>query len=249
MEPQTHNPPKRKKEEVTPTQRMLNTWAIVLIIWALYRHHFKEALPIWIDEFIAKPSIFLIPLYYYILRFELELVFKEHHKVRTLFSDVKAFLHTLGLTLKHWRFDLGVSVLVGFVFMGIGAYANQVKYGSFFNPGSEFLKQYTPYMLITVGFASALWEEILSRGFVLKRLLEEKKHPIYAVFFNSFLYFFTHIPILFTSAQITGYLILQVLAMDIMFSLMVSTFFLYKRSTLLAILVHAFYNLSLYFFL
>ncbi len=249
MEPQTPTSPKRKKEEVTPTQRMLNTWAVVLIIWAVYRHHFKESLPIWIDEFIAKPAIFLIPLYYYILRFELEPLVADHPKVRTFLSDCKAFFHSLGLTLKHWRFDVSVAVIVGLLFMGVGAYANKVQYGTLFNPDSEFLKQYTPHMLIAVGFASALWEEILSRGFVLKRLLQEKKHPLYAVFFNSFLYFFTHIPILFTSAQITGYLILQVLAMDVMFSLMISTFFLYKRSTLLAILVHAFYNLSLYFFL
>jgi len=249
MESQTNTTPKRKKDEITPTQRMLNIWAIVLIIWALYRHHFKEALPIWVDEFIAKPAIFLIPLYYYILKFELDPLFKAQEKVKNAGSYIKAFFHSLGLTLKHWRFDLGIALFVGSIFMGIGMSANHIKYGSFFNPNSKFLAEYTPYMLIAVGLASALWEEILARGFVLNRLLQQEKHPIHAVLLNSFLYFFIHIPILFTSAQITGYLILQVLAMDVMFSLMVSTFFLHRRSTLLAILIHAMYNLSLYFFL
>lgn len=243
-----HSAHPKKKEEVTPTQRMLNTWAIVLIIWAFYRHHFKESLPIWIDEFIAKPTIFLIPLYYYITKVEYKLKHKDSSQ-RSFFDNIKTFIRSLGLTLQNWKFDLGIASFMGLVFLGTGAYANFVKYGSFITPESKFVQDYSPLLLVFVALASATWEEILARGFVLKRLLEEKKHWFTAILFNSFLYFFTHIPILFTSSQITGYLILQVLAMDVIFSIMISSFFLYKRSTLLAIMVHALYNLALYFLL
>lgn len=239
----------RKKDEVTPTQRMLNTWAIVLIIWALFRHHFKESLPIWMDEFIAKPVIFIIPLYYYITHFEIKLKGKHHEIGDAFVKQFKYFVTSLGITLRNWKFDIGMALFIGAIFIGFGAYANMQKFGQITSPESKFLKEFTPYMLIAIAFASATWEEILARGFVLKRLLEEKMNWLYAIFFNSFLYFFTHIPILFTSSQITGYLILQVLAMDVIFSVMVSSLFLYKRSTLLAILVHAIYNISLYFFL
>lgn len=238
-----------KKEEVTPTQRMLNTWAIVLIIWAVFRHHFKESLPIWMDEFIAKPAIFLLPLYYYITSVEYKFKHNDEELNKSPSERLLYFIKSLGLNLKTWKLDIGLAAFIGAVFLGVGAYANFRQYGSLTSPESKFLKDYTPALLVAIAFASATWEEILARGFVLKRLLEEKKHWIYAVGFNSFLYFFTHIPILFTSSQITGYFILQVLAMDVVFSIMVSSLFLYKRSTLLAILVHAIYNISLYFLL
>ena len=40
------------KSETSPTQKMLNVWAIILIIWSLYRATFKTGLPILFDEFI-----------------------------------------------------------------------------------------------------------------------------------------------------------------------------------------------------
>lgn len=223
---------KHYSSKITPTQRMLNAWAVVLIIWAVYRAHFKTDLPMWVDEFIAKPMIFLAPLYYYIKN-------DEH----------KEFFSSLGFTLKHWKTDIGLSMVVGTMFLVAGAAANYFKSGTYLPADPKFLKDYPALMLVGVAFASALWEEILMRGFVLKRLYEESKKIVYPAFFNSFLFFFLHIPILFTSANITGYLILQVLAMDIVLSLMISFLFLYQRSVWVAILIHFFYNLSLYFFL
>ena len=58
------------KQKTSPTQKALNVWAIVLIIWALYRAKFRTDLPIWFDEFIAKPAVFILPIYYYISRYE-----------------------------------------------------------------------------------------------------------------------------------------------------------------------------------
>ena len=42
------------KSEVSSTQKMLNIWAIILIIWSLYRATFKTGLPIWIGPFEAN---------------------------------------------------------------------------------------------------------------------------------------------------------------------------------------------------
>ncbi|MCX6730815.1 MAG: hypothetical protein NTZ55_03130, partial [Candidatus Roizmanbacteria bacterium] len=58
------------KSDVGPTQKMLNIWAVVLILWSFYRATFKMALPIWFDEFIAKPAVFLLPIYWFIVKVE-----------------------------------------------------------------------------------------------------------------------------------------------------------------------------------
>ena len=56
------------KSKVTATQRALNLWAVILIIWSVYRAKFR--LPEWLDEFIAKPLVFILPVYYYIRKIE-----------------------------------------------------------------------------------------------------------------------------------------------------------------------------------
>ena len=56
------------KSKATPTQKALNLWAVVLIVWAIYRAKFK--LPEWFDEFVAKPIVFVLPVYYYIQKIE-----------------------------------------------------------------------------------------------------------------------------------------------------------------------------------
>ena len=56
------------KKETSPLQKMLNIWAIVLILWAFYRTKFS--LPEPIDEFIVKPAVFILPVYYFIKHVE-----------------------------------------------------------------------------------------------------------------------------------------------------------------------------------
>jgi len=64
------------KSEVSSTQKMLNVWAIILIIWSFYRATFKMNLPVWFDEFIAKPMVFLFPIYWFITKLEKKTIFK-----------------------------------------------------------------------------------------------------------------------------------------------------------------------------
>ncbi len=55
-------------EKVSATQKILNVWAIVLILWSVYRANFGTNLPMWLDEFIMKPLIFLGPIVLYVQR-------------------------------------------------------------------------------------------------------------------------------------------------------------------------------------
>ena len=50
------------KENVSPLQKSLNVWAIILILWSIYRANFGTSLPTWLDEFLVKP-LFLYSLF------------------------------------------------------------------------------------------------------------------------------------------------------------------------------------------
>lgn len=209
---------------------MLNTWAIVLILWAVYRAYFKVDLPVWFDEFFAKPAIFLIPIFFYITKVE-----------------KKKFW--AGVDLK--RKNLGQSILFGLVagsfFLITGFIANYIKNGDLAFP-SIFASGKIVYIIL-ISFASSFSEEVLSRGFVLNRLHAESKNILHSVFFASFLFFFLHIPILFTDSSLFGATLLQVMITDILLSFAVSLLYFQQKNVVVPIIVHTFYNLSLLLFI
>ncbi|MEK9179379.1 MAG: hypothetical protein AAB893_02835, partial [Patescibacteria group bacterium] len=49
-------------------ERMLTIWGIIVIIWSFFRAYLQP--PVWFSEFIAKPMVFLLPILFYIKRFE-----------------------------------------------------------------------------------------------------------------------------------------------------------------------------------
>lgn len=218
------------KKPISHLQKCLNTWAIVLILWSIYRTTFKTDLPVWFDEFIAKPAIFLIPLHIFITRIE-----------------KKNFLEAVDFTPRHLKSDFFIGLGAGLLFLITGFIAFYVKHGQppqFAATGSSVL-MYT----IVIAFASSITEEILSRGFMLKRLYEESRSALQSVFYASFLFFFLHIPILFTDSSLRGGALLQVMMTDFLLSFAISFIYLQRRNIIIPILIHAFYNLSIYLFL
>lgn len=219
------------KKPISQLQKSLNIWAIVLILWSVYRTTFKTELPVWFDEFIAKPAIFLIPLHIFITKIE-----------------KKSFFESVDFTPKHLKTDFFIGLGSGVLFLITGFIAYFVKHGQaphFIAGSSLSLLFYT----IIIAFASSLTEEILSRGFILKRLYEESRSAVQSVFYASFLFFFLHIPILFTDPSLRGGALLQVMITDFLLSFAVSFIYLQRRNIIIPILIHAFYNMSVYMFL
>jgi len=219
------------KQEVSPVQKVLNTWAVVLILWSAYRVYFGTGLPIWFDEFIAKPLIFLVPVYLYITHV-------EH----------KSIVKSLDLWTKDTRSGVLFGCVIGGLFLLLGGVVfafSQAFTTSLFS--LQLIGTIVGY--VAISFATSFSEELLSRGFVLKRLYEESKHSWMSVLFASFLFFFLHIPMLLTHPDLQGSALLQVMLADILLSLTVSTLYLYKRSVWTPIIIHACYSLSLYLFL
>ena len=217
------------KSKSSPTQKALNLWAIVLIIWAVYRAKFK--LPEWFDEFVAKPIVFILPVYYYIRKIE-----------------KKSFFPAIDLKFNISPGDFLLSLVVGGIFVISALLANFIKFNKLvFFPHTFSLNNFL--LMIALALATAISEEILSRGFVLKRLYEESKNIYTSSFFASILFFFLHVPILFTNLKLSGNLLLMFLATDIVLSLVNSFIFLERKNLVVPILIHAFYNLSIIFFL
>ncbi|KKP71150.1 MAG: hypothetical protein UR68_C0037G0006 [Candidatus Roizmanbacteria bacterium GW2011_GWA2_35_19] len=213
------------KEKVTPTQRALNVWAVILIVWAFYRSYLK--MPLWFDEFIAKPLVFVLPVFYYVVKVDKQSIvnyFFFKLKTKEIVSD---FIYSLG---------------VGLVFLLSSFGASYVRTGRFtllgkIPPAPDF------FMIILLALATGITEEILSRGFVLRKLYEESKNVLSSTFFSSLLFFFLHVPILFTNVKITGNMLLVFMATDMLLSMVNGLIFLQRKSLVVPILIHTFYNI------
>lgn len=212
------------KSEVSATQRMLNIWAIILIIWSLYRVTFKSDLPIWFDEFIAKPLVFLTPLYLYITH-----------------TEKKSFLKGLGFEKKDMLTDILFGIGMGGMFIVIAYFARMAK-------GLAPLPlQITSesFIWVVATFVAAGMKQILSTGFVFKRLHEESKNIVRPLLISAILFFFLHVPVLFGADKISGSHLMQMMVLNTVLSLITSIVFTMRKNIVAPILIHALYLLSL----
>lgn len=216
------------KSKSSPTQKTLNVWAIILIVWAIYRAKFR--LPEWFDEFVAKPMVFVLPVYFYIKKFE-----------------KKSFLPSIDFKIKLKLADFFLIFVIGLIFFSSAMAANFLKFGKLINLSNFNLSNIS--LIIFIALATGLSEEILSRGFVLKRLYDESKNIYTSSFFASILFFFLHVPILFTNTRLSGNVLLMFLATDLILSLVNSFVFLERKNLIPPIIIHALYNLSIILFL
>ena len=212
------------KDKTTPTQKTLNLWAIILIIWSVYRSFLK--MPEWFDELVAKPLVFVLPVFYYIVKI-----------------DRKPLLSSLLINLKPKKIwsDFLYSLILAVMFLGAAALALYLRFKEISLPILPEANQ--TIMIIILAIATGITEEILSRGFVLKKLYDESKNYFSSIFISSILFFILHIPILFANAKITGNLLLAFMATDMVLSVINGYLFLERKSLLPPILIHAFYNI------
>ncbi len=219
----------RKKH--SPLQKTLNVWAIILILWSVYRIYFKTDLPLWFDEFIAKPLVFIVPIYHYITNVE-----------------KKNFFAGIDLHFKNLASTITLGIFIGIFFFVSGALG-------LFLRSKDVVSLITTIPLTTIGtyfviaFATSVSEEIVSRGFLLKRLYDNSKNFFGASFLASVLFFFLHVPILFTSERIVGIVLARVMITDLILSLAVSFIFLERKNLILPIVIHTFYSFSIYLFI
>ena len=214
----------KDKKTVTPTQKALNLWAVILIAWSIYRTYLK--LPEWFDEFIAKPLVFVLPVFVYIKKIEKKEILSSLFINKNLRSFIKEFFISFGVGL----------ILLFTALLSVYLRFKKVELFSHF-PG---LNQFG--LIVLTALATGITEEILSRGFVLKRLYEESKNAYSSTFFASILFFFLHVPILFASAKINGSMLLVFMVTDLLLSMVTGLIMIQRKSLTVPILIHAFYN-------
>jgi len=207
-------------------------WFAIFLVWAVYRAKFF--LPETVDELLVKPLVFVAPVIYIVLLRE------------------KKKLAELGLAPlpKNFFLDLYIGVVIGILFAIEGLLANYLKYGQFsFTPlvAVKLGGGVVPFLLLSL--TTALWEEILARGYLYKRLYEPGKNQFGAAVSSSFLFLLLHVPIMFTRLHLTGTLLLIYPLSILILGICNSYLFTLRGSLVLPILIHAFWNMTVALYL
>ncbi len=219
-----------KKPLVTQSlEPIYQVWGWTLLAWSLYRYFFK--LPEAVDELIAKPLVFVVPVLWYVYKIE------------------KRKIDSLGLTAKNLFMSLYVGVGFGFVFALEGVAANAIKYGKIqINPIAAF-EQYGMMTLLILTVATAVSEEILNRGFLFGRIMEKTKNLPYASLLSTGLFMLLHVPILVTNLKLNGMMLALFFLTDFILGMANSLLYYNTKSLLAPILVHVFWNMTVALYL
>lgn len=210
------------------TEPIFRLWAWILLAWTLYRYFIR--LPEWVDEFVFKPLVFVLPVVWYVLKKE------------------KRALSSIGLTGSNFFKSVYIGLGFGAVFAIEGLIAHVIKYGQInVNPIAAF-GQYG-FFLLVISLATAFSEELLSRGFVFNRLHEKTGHLARAAFIGAILFLFLHVPILLTINKLTGMTLVLFFATDFILALANSMLFAMTGSLVAPILVHIFWNMTVALYL
>lgn len=195
----------------------------------MYRYYFH--LPEWTDEFIVKPLVFVLPVLWYVRRVE------------------KRNLESIGLTGKNFFSSMYIGLGLGFLFAIEGIAANAIKYGQLQIIPIEAFKQYGLGFMILLSMATAVSEEILNRGLLFRRILEDKKSVPYAALLSTAMFAVLHIPILVTSLKLQGLTLALFFMTDIVLGLANSLLYYNTGSLVAPILVHIFWNMTVAMYL
>lgn len=221
--------PEQTKRAVDVVESMYRVWGWIVLVWAFYRYFFR--LPEWADEFIFKPMVFVLPVFWYVR-------FRE-----------KRSLDSIGITGRNLFSSIYIGLGFGLVFALEGMAANALKYGKLEIMPIAAFEQYGLGMLVLLSLATACSEEILSRGFVFSRLMEGKRGLIYSSFMSTFMFVVLHIPILAFALKLHGVALLLFFVTDFILGF-ANTLLLYNTGSLVApILIHVFWNMTVALYL
>lgn len=222
-------PARTQKQLPVSSDSTYHVWGWIALSWAIYRYFFR--LPEWADEFIFKPLVFVVPVLWYVRKIE------------------KARLESLGLSGKDLFTSIYIGLGFGFVFALEGLAANAIKYGKLTIMPIAAYSQYGMVTLLLLSLATAVSEEILSRGFVFNRLLKASKNLPYASIISTLMFVLLHIPILVLSLKLHGMALVLFFVTDFVLG-MANSLLLYNTGSLVApILVHIFWNMTVALYL
>lgn len=219
----------QSKQHIQNPEWIYRFWAWQLLAWSLYRYflHFPE----WVDECIAKPLVFVLPVLWWVFS-------KEHNR-----------WNSIGITKK----NIGPSILlgtgIGALFIAMGLVASMAKYGSIVVHPIQAVSAYGMVGIITLSLITAFSEELLNRGFLFSRLFAVTKHLWYSVGMSGVLFVLFHIPVLVTSLKFEGSVLLVFFFSTFLLGVVNALSYAATSSILAPILIHFFWNMTVALFL
>lgn len=163
-------------------KHVLALFSFIFILWAIYRY-FPESLPVWVEELILKPIVWLIPTFWVIKKIE------------------KKPFASLGLVNENLFPALYWGIGLGLVFALEGLLTNIFKYGGL-NLGEINLTPLAFLGSLILSLVTAFSEETVFRGFIFSRLWQIRKNELLANLISALLFVIIHLPV---SVFVLGY--------------------------------------------
>lgn len=207
-------------------------WFGIFLVWAIYRANFFN--PDWVDEFIIKPLVFVMPVM--VVNFFIE----------------RQGLAGLGLSapIKSLLVDGYIGVVLGVLFAVEGMIVNLVKYQAFtFTPLLELTKSGGISAFLLINVATAISEEILARGYIYNRLFTISRQQFWAAFVSNVLFLLIHIPVIFSRLHLTGFSIIMYPATILVLGFTNCYLYTLRKSIVLPIFLHIFWNMTVALYL
>lgn len=214
---------------VSSIEPIYQLWGWILLAWSLYRYFLK--LPEWIDEFVAKPLVFVAPVLWFVQKVE------------------KRSLSSLGLTMKNLFTNIYIGLGFGLLFALEGVAANAIKYGKLDIRPIAALEENGLILLVVLSLATAFSEELLNRGFLFSRILEKTRSLPYAALLSTVLFVLLHVPILVTMLKLQGMTLVLFFVTDFVLGLANALLYYNTKSLVTPILVHLFWNMTVALYL
>jgi len=163
------------KKETLSLKHVFALFSFIFIVWSFYRY-LPQLLPLWVEELILKPLVWLLPLFWLIRKIE------------------KKTFSSLGLVKINIFPSIYWGVGLGLVFAFEGLMTNIFKY-----KGLELISlDYSPLVFLGLLFLSlvtAFSEELVFRGYIFNRLWQIWNKEWLANLISSILFVVIHLPI------------------------------------------------------
>jgi membrane protease YdiL (CAAX protease family) len=150
--------------------RWVSVFFLILITWTLYRYFVTS--PEWVDEFIAKPLLQILPVI-----------------LTVLFLEKKS-LSSLSIGSKTPLFHIGIGLAAGTFLVAESLLMQRMKYGSL-NISLE--GAILPFF---ISLATGFSEELVYRGYFARRIADVTPNIIVATILQSIVFVLIHVPII-----------------------------------------------------
>ncbi len=208
-------------------RRTLVVYATLFILWGLYRLLLR--LPLFIEEMIIKPFIFLPPA--------LSVIEGEDRRPGKL---LRAFgFHKSGIVLSiYLGLTLGVSY---FLAVGLGrlVFSGREVFGILHISGYQLIT------VIVISIATAVWEQMIFSGFFLLRFQRVLNDEWRSVTLTAVLFTLLHLPILVLDGSFRPLFVVIQLVLIFLVGFGNAVLMLRTKNVIAPILSHAFWAVAL----